>query len=89
MTDGENIKSIFIRKSFDTEIEELLNDKSFLQVHKSFVINLKHVKRLTMNNVVMESGKSIPVSKARSAGQKKSILYLLPNSIGRVGYGLF
>ena len=74
LTDGENIKSIFIRKSFDTEIEELLNDKSFLQVHKSFVINLKHVKRLTMNNVVMESGKSIPVSKARSAGAKKEYL---------------
>ena len=74
LADGENIKSIFIRKSFDTEIEELLNDKSFLQVHKSFVINLKHVKRLTMNNVVMESGKSIPVSKARSAGAKKEYL---------------
>ena len=47
---------------------------SFLQVHKSFVINLKYVKNFTQNNAIMESGKSIPISKARSAGVKREYL---------------
>lgn len=74
LTDGESIKSIFIRKSFDSEIEGLLRDKSFLQIHKSFVINLKYVKKLTQNSVIMESGANLPVSKARSTGVKKEYL---------------
>lgn len=74
LTDGENIKSIFIRKSFDVEIGELLKGSSFLQVHKSFVINLKYVRNMTQSNVIMESGKSIPISKARSAGAKREYL---------------
>ena len=74
MTDGEDVKSIFIRQSFDLELEELLRDKNFLQVHKSFVVNIKYVKKMTQNNIIMESGKSVPVSKARSAGVKKEYL---------------
>lgn len=74
LTDGENIKSIFIRRSFDAEIEKLLLDTGFLQVHKSFVVNLKYVRKLTQDHVIMESGKCVPISKARSAGVKKSYL---------------
>lgn len=74
LTDGENIKSIFIRKSFDEEVKELLYDKNFLQVHKSFIINLKYVKQLTQSCVIMEDNKYIPVSKARAAKVKKEYL---------------
>ena len=74
LTDRELLKSIFIRKSFDAEIGELLADRRFLQVHKSYVINLNYVSRLTQGSVIMESGRSIPVSRARSAGVKKEYL---------------
>ncbi len=40
LADGEHIRSIFIRKSFDEEIREIAGDKSFVQVHKSFLINM-------------------------------------------------
>lgn len=74
LTDGAVIRSIFIRKSFDREIAELLEHRNFLQVHKSFLINLKSVSKLMPDNVVMESGKSIPVSKTRAPGVKKDYL---------------
>lgn len=74
LTDKENIKSIFIRKSFDDEISELLQDRSFIQAHKSYIINLNCVKQLTPSSVIMESGKHIPVSKTRTAGVKKAYL---------------
>lgn len=74
LTDGELIKSIFIRKSFNEEIKEIAEDKSFIQVHKSFLINMRYVKKLTQKTVLMESGKSIPVSKNRAADVKKEYL---------------
>lgn len=77
LDDGETIRSIFIRKSFDEEIREIAGDKSFLQVHKSFLINMKHVKKLEQSEIVMESGKKIPVSKTRAADVKRTYLQFL------------
>lgn len=74
LADGEIFKSIFIRKSFDEEIKELLSDKSFLHVHKSFIVNLRYVRKLTSNSIIMESGKNIPVSKTRTSDVKKEYL---------------
>lgn len=74
LTDGELIKSIFIRKSFNEEIKEIAEDKNFIQVHKSFLINMRYVKKLTQGSVLMESGKSIPVSKNRAADVRKEYL---------------
>lgn len=77
LADGEHIRSIFIRKSFDEEIREIAGDKSFVQVHKSFLINMEYVKKLDQGEVVMDSGKHIPVSKTRAADVKKAYLLFL------------
>ena len=74
LTDGKIIKSIFIRKSFDEEIRQLTDAADFLQVHKSFLVNLNYVDRLAQGNITMESGRCIPVSKARSADVKREYL---------------
>lgn len=74
LTDGKNIQSIFIRKSFNEETRQIAESDSFIQVHKSFLINLYHVDRLAPGNVIMESGAIIPVSRARTAEVKKEYL---------------
>ena len=74
MKSGEVIRSIVIRKSFDQEIEELVRDRNFLLVHKSYLINLNYVKKLDRNDVVMESGRRIPISKARAMDVKREYL---------------
>ncbi len=74
LEDGGNIRSIFIRKSFDEEIREIAADRSFLQVHKSFLINMEHVRKLEQADIVMESGRRIPVSKTRAAEVKRAYL---------------
>lgn len=71
---GEKVKSIFIRKSFDEEIREILDNKNFIQIHKSFVVNLGYVRRLTMDDVVMENGRNIPISRTRASEVKKEYL---------------
>lgn len=74
LTNGGKIRSICIRKSFDEEIKELLDDKSFIKVHKSFLINLRYIKKLNRSNVIMESGASIPVSKKSTVNVKREYL---------------
>ena len=74
LTDGELLKSIFMRKSFEEEIKDLSKDKNFMQVHKSFLINMEHIKRLDGNCVIMDSGMSVPVSKKNITNVKREYL---------------
>lgn len=71
---GSILKSIFIRRSFEKEIEELAAERNFLQVHKSFLVNLDHVRQLGVGVMIMESGRQIPVSKAKAAAVKREYL---------------
>lgn len=74
LTDGKSIRSIFIRKSFDEELRKIIDNQSFLQVHKSFLVNLHHVDKLAQGTITMESGANIPVSRTRAADVKKEYL---------------
>lgn len=74
LTDQKTVQSIFIRKSFDEEIRQIVENGGFVQVHKSFLVNLCHVERLASGNVLMKSGANIPVSKTRTADVKKEYL---------------
>lgn len=71
---GEILKSLFIRKSFEEEIQELAAKRNFLQVHKSFLVNFDYVKQLGVSSMTMESGRQIPVSKAKVAKVKREYL---------------
>lgn len=74
LNDGKILKSIFIRKSFQEEIAELMFDHQFVQVHKSFLINLKHVRQLARNRAIMESDVTIPVSQKHSVAVRNKYL---------------
>ncbi len=74
LTDGEKLKSIFIRKSFDEEIIDLEKEKSFIKVHKSFLVNMKYIKKLSKDSIIMESGANLPVSKKNAAFVRKEYL---------------
>lgn len=74
LTDGKTIQSIFIRKSFEEETQQIVENSSFVQVHKSFLVNLHYVDKLAPGNIIMESGARIPVSKTRTADVKKEYL---------------
>lgn len=74
LTNGEVIKSLFIRKSFEEEICRISEHRNFQQVHKSFLVNLNYVRCLSADSVTMESGKQLPISKAKSAKVKREYL---------------
>ena len=74
LVSGEILKSLFIRQSFEEETREIAQMRNFLQVHKSFLVNLDHVKRLTVDSIIMESGRQLPVSKTKAAKVKREYL---------------
>lgn len=74
LSDGEIIKSLFIRKSFEEETREAGKRRNFLQTHKSYLVNLDHVKQLTQDCVFMESGRRLPISRAKAAKVKREYL---------------
>lgn len=81
LTNGENITSIYIRESFEKEIEELINSKKFVYVHKSFLINMNHIKTVLQHTVVTDSGMNIPISKKKYLDVKKEYLLYISNNI--------
>ncbi|MDE6603651.1 MAG: LytTR family DNA-binding domain-containing protein [Lachnospiraceae bacterium] len=82
LTDGEILKSLFIRKSFEEETREIMAQRNFLQIHKSFLVNLDYVKQLTSDSVILASGKRLPVSRAKAANVKREYLLYVSGNIG-------
>ena len=82
LTDGEILKSLFIRKSFEEETREIAAQRNFLQIHKSFLVNLDYVKQLTSDSVILASGKCLPVSRAKAANVKREYLLYVSGNIG-------
>ncbi|MEG0452164.1 MAG: LytTR family DNA-binding domain-containing protein [Coprobacillus sp.] len=62
LTTGEEIVSISIRESFSDYLAILLEDKSFIQPHVSFAINMTKVEKLGKNGFTLRSGKFVPIS---------------------------
>lgn len=65
LKDGRVERSNYIRSAFEQIVSPLLEDSSFLQPHKSFVVNLFYVRLLSKHCFEMFDGKEIPVSRKR------------------------
>lgn len=74
LSGGEILKSLFIRKSFEEEIQEIASKNTFQQIHKSFLVNFDYIRQLTQDSVIMESGVRLPISKSRTAEVKREYL---------------
>ena len=58
----------------DTERE--LKDRGFLRTHKSFLVNMMYIKRLSGNSVLLQNGFELPVgNKYRSECKSKFLLW--------------
>lgn len=74
LSDGTILQSLFIRKSFEEEVQEFTDKSNFQQIHKSFLVNLDYVKQLTPDSAILKSGVELPVSKGKAAKVKREYL---------------
>lgn len=75
-----------INKNFDvryslSKIEKELNPYKFIRCHKSFIINLSYVENIKPNNVILESGEEVPISRYRYKEVKEKFLKFLGDTI--------
>jgi len=58
-------KEKFVRKGSLKKIMEMLDEFTFVRSHKSFLINLKHLKGIDTNNniAIMNNNITIPISR--------------------------
>lgn len=74
MENGEVIESVYIRRPFEEQIKELLQDFRFIQTHKSFVINAKYVEKMLQRDFIMTNKTIIPISRSNLGMVRKSYL---------------
>lgn len=64
MSDGH---TVICRKTLIELVRELGGDDAFFQPHRSYLVNLDYVQRVTKSEMILTGGKAIPVSRAKSA----------------------
>lgn len=63
---------ISVKKSF-SEVEGLLGE-GFVRCHRSYVVSLKHIARLSKTEVTLDSGKALPLSRSAAATVHKAFI---------------
>lgn len=57
-----------------TSVEEQLSPQGFLRIHKSFLVNMKHIQKFKCKEAVLSNGTTLKVSEKNYAEQKKKYL---------------
>lgn len=67
LVDGTVLQSLSLRASFEMEAGELLRSAEFSQIHKSYIVSLRHIESMGQDVLFMDNGDDIPVSKRRKS----------------------
>ena len=51
--------------SFSSLLEQLATQKNFVQIHRSYMVNLHYVHRIEKNKIVLLNGTSLPLPRSR------------------------
>lgn len=57
------------------EVERCLNDRNFLRIHKSFLINMRFIEKMKCYQVYLKTGFVLPISKARYIDVRETYLF--------------
>lgn len=56
-----------------SEIEKILSD-NFIRCHRSYLVGLKHISRLSKTEVILDNGKTLPLSRSAAAPVYKAFI---------------
>lgn len=72
------VSSKYIRVSFNIALDKLLQNHCFIQPHRGYIVNMKHVKLISKRTFLMIKSYEIPISKSREEDSTKSYMkYIL------------
>lgn len=70
LRNGEKIEVSRRMGSFEEVIEPIPSEEAFVQVHKSFFVNMKYIKTIREESVLLDNGDVIPVARRRKSDLK-------------------
>ena len=71
-------KPLAVRKQMQ-ELEEEFKDYGFIRIHKGYLVNYKHIQVFKENDVVLDNGMSLPMSRRKAAEVKDYYMELMKN----------
>lgn len=77
MRSGERLQGICNRGSFESSVEPLSCHPNFIHPHKSYFVNIDYIQTLSSNQMILENGMQIPISRKRYADIKSAYLKFL------------
>ena len=45
------------------QLEEQTEEKQFIRCHNSYLVNLRHIRRLDNQNLILDNGQELPISR--------------------------
>ena len=73
LASGEDVQSLSVRVPFAQVAQPLLADERFVQLHRSYVVNLAAVSQLAAGEFWMQSGARVPVPRGREPAARTAL----------------
>ena len=73
LASGEDVPSLSVRVPFAQVAQPLLEDERFVQLHRSYVVNLAAVSQLAAGEFWMQSGARVPVPRGREPAARAAL----------------
>ena len=73
LASGEDVPSLSVRVPFAQVAQPLLTDERFVQLHRSYVVNLAAVSQLAAGEFWMQSGARVPVPRRREPAARTAL----------------
>ena len=55
-------------------IEKRLSDFNFIRIHQSYLVNLKHIKRISSHKIMLTDGTELVVPKVKYKAVREAII---------------
>lgn len=78
---GENV--INVKMSFSS-LEKIFLEKGFLKIHRSYMVNYRHIYRINGKFLTTDMGNSLPISKYRTDEVREKYVKLINESSGHI-----
>ncbi len=63
-----------VAKGVLSEIEDQLLEQHFLRTHRSYLVNMKHIRRIQKNDLVLSNGNLVPISRRKEKELKQQFM---------------
>ncbi|MFA6808502.1 MAG: LytTR family DNA-binding domain-containing protein [Eubacteriales bacterium] len=63
------------------DIEEQLKNQNFVRIHKSFIVNLKYIRNIFREQLVLENGELLPLSRRKSHELREKFLGYIKGTV--------